>query len=109
MLLGWLDVVGLAACCKAGWLSVVRLAGCSRLAGCCSADCLLLGCLAIFRLAGSLIRSAVPARDWLPNLCLAGNPVTRIPDFVQPWRPQCPCRGRRARLGGCSRPWGSPT
>jgi hypothetical protein len=85
MLLGWLDVVGLAACCKAGWLSVVRLAGCSRLAGCCSADCLLLGCLAVFRLAGSLIRSAVPARDWLPNLCLAGNPVTRIPDFVQPW------------------------
>ena len=22
--------------------------------------------------------------NWLPNLCLAGNPVTRIPDFVQP-------------------------
>ena len=25
-----------------------------------------------------------PARNWLPNFCLAGNPVTRIPDFVQP-------------------------
>jgi hypothetical protein len=26
-----------------------------------------------------------PGKNWLPNLSLAGNPVTRIPDFVQPW------------------------
>ena len=32
-----------------------------------------------------LIWLAGLARNWLPNLCLAGNPVTRIPDFVQPW------------------------
>jgi hypothetical protein len=47
-----------------GWSAVDRLAGC---------------CSAVIRLADCLI--------WLPNLCLAGNPVTRIPDFVQPWPP----------------------
>ena len=40
----------------------------------------LAGCL--FDLAGSTFG---PTGNWLQNLCLAGNPVTRIPDFVQPW------------------------
>ena len=39
----------------------------------------LVGCL--FYLAGLTFG---PTGNWLPNLLLAGNPVTRIPDFVQP-------------------------
>jgi hypothetical protein len=54
-----------------GWFSVDRLAGC---------------CSAVIRLAGWHEWAMGPGRNWLPNLCLAGNPVTRIPDFVQPWR-----------------------
>jgi hypothetical protein len=61
-----------------GWLAVVRLAV-VRLAGCCEAGCCEAGWL--FDLAG-WVNS--PVRNCLPNHCLAGNPVTRIPDFVQP-------------------------
>ena len=50
----------------AGWL----------ITGCYKAGCLFdLACWAIG-----------PGKNWLPNLCLAGNPVTWIPDFVQPWQ-----------------------
>jgi hypothetical protein len=59
MLLNWLAVVPLAVYC----LAVIRLAGWFDLAGWAKKTCM----------------------NWLPNLCLAGNPVTRVPDFVQPW------------------------
>jgi hypothetical protein len=60
MLFSRLIVIRLASCCKAYLLDMAFLAGCQ------------------FWLVGY---SAV---IWLPNLCLAVNPVTRIPDFVQP-------------------------
>ena len=74
----------------------------------CQAVWLLSGLIALARVAGWLTDLAAwgycPARIWLPNLCLAGNPVTRIPDFVQPchsspikkreFPPRCTCLQR---------------
>ena len=45
---------------------------------------MMFGCLDIVMLADCMIWL-----NWLPNLCLAGNAVTRIPDFVQPCVPVC--------------------
>jgi hypothetical protein len=33
------------------------------------------------------------AGNWLPNLCLAASPTTRLPHFVQPWPQGVPLKG----------------
>ena len=65
-------IVGRLTC----WMGVVKdCLGITRMAGFCKAN-------RIFDLAAWAFDQA---NKWLLNLRLAGNPITRIPDFVQPW------------------------